>query len=95
MSTGERVSTGMVGRAYLDPGDRLSGHRDPAEVVTVLQRWGPGGGPRNVLVERRDGTRQARAEAERDPRPALACAELDRQYEAALRLVPSGPEDEL
>lgn len=47
----------MVGRVYLDPGDRLSGRRDPAEPVTVLCGWGPGGGPRNVLIEREDGTR--------------------------------------
>lgn len=48
----------MIGRRYLDPGDRLSGRNDPPEVVTVLTRWGPGGGPRNVLVRRPDGTRQ-------------------------------------
>ena len=35
----------MVGRAYLDPGDRLSGRRDPPVRVVVLARWGPGGGP--------------------------------------------------
>ena len=58
MSTEERVSTGMIGRSYRDPGDRVSGRKDPAEIVTVLQRWGPGGGPRNVLIERSDGTRQ-------------------------------------
>jgi len=44
----------MVGRAYLDPGDRLSGRRDPPVRVVVLARWGPGGGPRNVLVRRPD-----------------------------------------
>lgn len=48
----------MVGRCYLDPGDRLSGRKDPPEVVTVLARWAAGGGPRNVLVRRPDGTRQ-------------------------------------
>jgi acetyl esterase len=48
----------MIGRTYLDPGDRLSGRRTPAEPVTVLQRWGPGGGPRNVLIEREDGSRE-------------------------------------
>lgn len=52
------VSSGMIGRRYLDAGDRLSGRREPAEVVTVLTRWGPGGGPRNVLVERSDGSRE-------------------------------------
>ncbi|GAA2159905.1 hypothetical protein [Actinomadura napierensis] len=50
--------TGMIGRRYLDPGDRLSGRNDPPEVVTVLARWAPGGGPRNVLVRRLDGSRQ-------------------------------------
>lgn len=49
--------TGMIGRRYLDPGDRLSGRKDPPEVVTVLTRWGTGGGPRNVLVRRPDGSR--------------------------------------
>jgi len=28
--------------------------------VVVLARWGPGGGPRNVLIERSDGTRVVR-----------------------------------
>lgn len=48
----------MIGRRYLDAGDRMSGRKDPPETVTVLARWGPGGGPRNVLVRRPDGTRQ-------------------------------------
>lgn len=47
----------MIGRRYLDPGDRMSGRKDPPEIVTVLARWGAGGGPRNVLVLRPDGTR--------------------------------------
>ncbi|MFB4306943.1 hypothetical protein [Actinomadura sp. GTD37] len=29
----------MLGRCYLDPGDRLSGRRTPPERVTVLQQW--------------------------------------------------------
>ncbi|MFG2245502.1 hypothetical protein [Spirillospora sp. NPDC048823] len=37
--------TGMIGRRYLDPGDRASGRKDPPEVVTVLTRWGPVAGP--------------------------------------------------
>uniref|UniRef100_UPI003F493DDB hypothetical protein n=1 Tax=Nonomuraea sp. CA-251285 TaxID=3240002 RepID=UPI003F493DDB len=41
----------MVGRRYLDPGDKQSGRHDPPREVVVRQRWGPGGGPRNVLVE--------------------------------------------
>jgi acetyl esterase len=36
----------MVGRTYLERG----------EPVVVLARWGPGGGPRNVLIRRQDGT---------------------------------------
>lgn len=31
--------SGMVGRRYLDPGDRLSGRHVPAEPVTVLTAW--------------------------------------------------------
>ena len=63
----------MIGRRYLDPGDRLSGRREPPEVVTVLQRWGPGGGPRNVLIERPDGSRDVvpfPRRLRRGPRPA-------------------------
>ena len=40
----------LVGRTYLERG----------EPVVVLVQWGSGGGPRNVLVERRDGTRVVR-----------------------------------
>jgi hypothetical protein len=46
--------SGITGIAYLDPGDMLSGYRDPPERVTVLVQWRPGGGPRNVLVRRED-----------------------------------------
>jgi hypothetical protein len=45
----------MSGRRYLDPGDRMAGHYDPPRLCRVLTRWGPGGGPRNVLVEYDDG----------------------------------------
>jgi hypothetical protein len=48
----------MIGRTYLDPGDRASGRRQPPEPVTVITRWGPGRGPRNVAVRRPDGTTQ-------------------------------------
>lgn len=41
---------GMVGRVYLLKG----------KPVKVLKRWGPGGGPRNVLIEREDGTKVVR-----------------------------------
>jgi hypothetical protein len=42
--------SGMIGREYLDPGDRLGGRFEPSRRCVVLTRWGPGGGPRNVAV---------------------------------------------
>ncbi len=36
---------GMVGRTYFERGNP----------VTVIRQWGPGGGPRNVLIRRNDG----------------------------------------
>jgi acetyl esterase len=46
-STGRGV---IVGRTYLERG----------RLVTVLIQWGPGGGPRNVLIERADGSKVVR-----------------------------------
>lgn len=40
----------MIGRSYLERGKR----------VRVLVRWGAGGGPRNVLIERANGTKVVR-----------------------------------
>ena len=40
----------MIGRTYLERG----------QPVVVLARWGPGGGPRNVLVRRADGSKVVR-----------------------------------
>jgi hypothetical protein len=40
----------LVGRTYLERG----------QPVTILVQWGKGGGPRNVLVERADGSRTVR-----------------------------------
>jgi hypothetical protein len=40
----------MIGRVYLDPGDRLSCRYDPPRICQVVIRWGRGGGPRNVAV---------------------------------------------
>lgn len=37
-------------RVYVDPGSRMSGRYDPPRRCKVLAWWGPGGGPRNVLV---------------------------------------------
>ena len=34
------MSATMIGRHYLDPGDRLSGRHDPPLLVVVLVRWG-------------------------------------------------------
>jgi hypothetical protein len=41
---------GVVGRTYYERGDP----------VVVLIQWGAGGGPRNVLIERRDGSKVVR-----------------------------------
>ena len=41
----------MIGRIYLERG----------RPVVVLIRWGKGGGPRNVLIEREDGTKVVRS----------------------------------
>lgn len=40
----------IVGRTYLERG----------KPVIVLVQWGAGGGPRNVLIERPDGTKVVR-----------------------------------
>jgi hypothetical protein len=45
-----RASASVVGRIYLERGT----------AVTVLARWGEGGGPRNVLIQRADGVRVVR-----------------------------------
>jgi acetyl esterase len=37
----------MIGKTYLEHG----------KMVVVLVRWGKGGGPRNVLIQREDGTK--------------------------------------
>lgn len=41
---------GIAGRTYLERG----------RPVVVLVQWGPGGGPRNVLIRREDGTETVR-----------------------------------
>jgi hypothetical protein len=48
--TDEAIEMSMVGKTYLERGNP----------VIVLVRWGKGGGPRNVLIERADGTRVVR-----------------------------------
>ena len=47
---GGRRGSGITGRAYLERG----------RPVIVLIQWGPGGGPRNVLIRREDGTEVVR-----------------------------------
>jgi hypothetical protein len=42
--------TGIVGRTYLERG----------RPVVILVQWGQGGGPRNVLIEREDGSKVVR-----------------------------------
>jgi len=49
----------VIGRTYLDPGDRMAGRYDPPRRCTVLIKWGPGGGPRNVLVRYLDDDTKA------------------------------------
>ena len=49
----------MIGRLYLDPGDKLAGRYDPPRLCEVLVKWGPGGGPRNVLVRYLDDDERA------------------------------------
>ena len=51
----------IVGRTYLERG----------KPVTVITQWGPGGGPRNVEIEREDGSHVVR------PFRGLRRAELD------------------
>lgn len=41
---------GVAGRTYLERGNP----------VVVVCGWGPGGGPRNVLIRRADGSRVVR-----------------------------------
>lgn len=45
--------SGITGRAYLDPGDRVAGRYEPPRPCTVLVQ-GRGGGPRNVTVRYHD-----------------------------------------
>jgi hypothetical protein len=40
----------VIGRTYLERG----------LPVVILRRWGPGGGPRNVMIRRPDGTEVVR-----------------------------------
>lgn len=44
------MTDNITGRRYLERG----------HPVKVLIRWGPGGGPRNVLIRREDGTEVVR-----------------------------------
>jgi hypothetical protein len=58
----------IVGRTYLERGDP----------VVVLIQWGRGGGPRNVLIERQNGTKVVRPfRGLRKPRSPAASLTLD------------------
>lgn len=48
--SGVRRREGITGRTYLEHG----------RPVSVLVQWGPGGGPRNVLIRRQDGSKVVR-----------------------------------
>ncbi|MDF5755807.1 hypothetical protein [Spongiactinospora sp. TRM90649] len=66
----------MIGRTYLDPGDRLAGQYTPPRQCVVLVKWAPGGrGPRNVLVRYLDDDSRAvipfSRRLRRAPQPAL------------------------
>jgi hypothetical protein len=51
MADGRQPMAGnLAGRRYLERG----------QPVTVITSWGPGGGPRNVMIERADGRRVVR-----------------------------------
>lgn len=50
----KRAPPVITGRAYLDPGDRLTGRYQPPRPCTVTVQWGRGGGPRNVTVTYHD-----------------------------------------
>ena len=46
----ETTERRMIGKTYLERG----------KPVVVLVKWGKGGGPRNVLIQRQDGTKVVR-----------------------------------
>jgi acetyl esterase len=54
----------VIGKSYLEHGRQ----------VVVLARWGAGGGPRNVLIQRADGSRVVRPFRGLRRCPALAPA---------------------
>jgi len=60
--TPDDLAEEAVRRAYGGRPDLITGrtYLERGEPVVVLIRWGPGGGPRNVLVERADGSRVVR-----------------------------------
>jgi acetyl esterase len=60
--TGDDVIEDVQRRMYGRRPDLITGtiYLERGEPVRVITRWGPGGGPRNVLVERADGSRVVR-----------------------------------
>jgi hypothetical protein len=69
-------------------------HLERGQPVTILTRWGPGGGPRNVLIQRQDGSKTVRP-FRGLRRPPDYVSKLGPEVEPSERLVslsvPSGP----
>lgn len=60
--TGDDVIEDISERAFGRRPDLITGtaYLERGQPVRVITRWGPGGGPRNVLIERADGSRVVR-----------------------------------
>ena len=60
--TGDDVIEDIRRRAFGHCPDLITGtaYLERGKPVRVITRWGPGGGPRNVLIERADGSRTVR-----------------------------------
>jgi hypothetical protein len=78
----------VIGRAYLLAGER----------VTVVCRWAGTGGPRNVLLERADGSRFVRpfrGLRRAEPDPAQVVARLDAARQRLTAAAPVEPSPQL
>jgi hypothetical protein len=60
--TPDDLAEEAVRRAHGGRPDLITGstYLERGHPVRVITRWGPGGGPRNVLIERGDGSRVVR-----------------------------------